>query len=41
MSPKSWVARSNTSRAPRVSGDEPITINGVLDADECSPRERG
>ena len=26
---------------PRTRGDEPITINGVLDGDEFSPHTRG
>ena len=26
---------------PRASGDEPVTQNGYIDINTCSPRERG
>ena len=41
MSPMSWASGEVTSRFPRVSGDEPSSLDTSMRIDAFSPRERG
>ena len=41
MSPVELKDKNFSTRAPRVSGDEPITRMQTMMTAACSPRERG